>query len=269
MTGTLICPVCGEPLSAGERAFVCTGRRGKVHSFDRGADGTVNLAGGGYRPASGDPPDMVAARSAFLRAGWYAPLAERVAAAAEGLGAVADAGCGEGFYSVAAAKRCGFLYGFDLSKKAVSRAAKLARAEGLSNTLFSVASVFSLPLADRSVDAVFSVFAPVAREEFFRVLRPGGSLFVAAAGAEHLCELKAVLYDTVRKNEPRADLPAEPVSRETLTFSRTLPRDALLALYRMTPYCRRSSPESEARLLALPELSVTFSFDLYRCEAKK
>ncbi|MBQ7172449.1 MAG: methyltransferase domain-containing protein [Clostridia bacterium] len=265
----LVCPVCGEPLSARERAFVCTGARGRIHSFDRGADGTVNLAGGGYRPVSGDPPDMVAARCAFLRAGWYAPLAERLAEAADGLGAVADAGCGEGFYSVAAARRCGFLYGFDLSKKAVSRAAKLARAEGLENTLFSVASVYSLPLADRSVDAVFSVFAPVAEEEFFRVLRPGGTLFIAAAGTEHLYELKAALYDTVRKNAPRADLPAVPLKKETLTFSRTLPRDALRSLYRMTPYSRRSSPESEAKLAALSELTVTFSFDLYRCEATK
>lgn len=265
----LICPVCGEPLVAGERAFVCAGARGRIHSFDRAADGTVNLAGGGYRPVSGDPPDMVAARSAFLRAGWYAPLAKRLAEAADGLGAVADAGCGEGFYSVAAARRCGFLYGFDLSKKAVSRAAKLARAEGMENTLFSVASVYSLPLADCSVDAVFSVFAPIAEKEFFRALRPGGTLLVAAAGAEHLRELKAALYDTVRPNAPRADLPAVPLEKETLTFSRTLPRDALLSLYRMTPYCRRSSPESEAKLAALSELSVTFSFDLYRCEATK
>lgn len=44
------------------------------------------------------------------------------------------------------------------------------------------------------------VFAPFAREEFLRFLKPGGWLIYAVPGPEHLFGLKQALYDTPYKN---------------------------------------------------------------------
>jgi len=52
-----------------------------------------------------------------------------------------------------------------------------------------------------------SVFAPIAADEAFRVLKPGGILLTAATGRDNLTELKAVLYDTVIPNDTRRDYP--------------------------------------------------------------
>ena len=182
----------------------------------------------------------------------------------ERLAEVFKRGCGDGYYSVLAARNCDVLFGFDLSKTAVEHAAKRARAAGIDNTLFSVASVYALPVGDAVCDTVLSVFAPCAEAEYFRILRPGGRLILAAAGRDHLAELKAVLYHEVHENTERRDLPSvlRPVGRETLSYRRTLNPDALHALYLMTPYCRRTAREAAERLFALPELTVTFSFDL-------
>lgn len=255
----LICPVCHAPLIQEGRCLKCSGGK---HNFDLSRAGHVNLAGGGYLPVSGDPPEMVHARTAFLDTGSYLPLAEAVTARSAGV--TIDCGCGDGYYSVLAARNCDVLFGFDLSKTAVEHAAKRARAAGIDNTLFSVASVYALPVGDAVCDTVLSVFAPCAEAEYFRILRPGGRLILAAAGRDHLAELKAVLYHEVHENTERRDLPSvlRPVGRETLSYRRTLNPDALRALYLMTPYCRRTAREAAERLFALPELTVTFSFDL-------
>jgi 23S rRNA (guanine745-N1)-methyltransferase len=129
-----------------------------------------------------------------LSAGYY-----RVAA--EGLcdvvgrhlasGLIVDAGCGEGYYTGALAASGQGKYelvGFDLSRDAV-------------------ASLFELPLADESVDAIVNIFAPCAEEEFCRVLKPGGLLVLVGAGEKHLLGLKRALYQTTYDNAERADLP--------------------------------------------------------------
>lgn len=257
--GILLCPVCRAPLMRQGDALRCAGGR---HSFDFSRAGHVNLAGGGYTPASGDPPEMVRARTAFLDTDSYLPLAEALAARASGV--ALDCGCGDGYYSVKIAGRCEALFGFDLSKSAVQHAARRARAANADNTLFAVSSVYSLPIGDGVCDTAFSVFAPCAEAEFLRLLRPGGRLVLAAAGRDHLTELKAVLYDTVQENTVRSDLPKNlrPVERETLSYRRILKPDALRALYLMTPYCRKTAREAAERLFSLPELAVTFSFDI-------
>ena len=62
-------------------------------------------------------------------------------------------------------------------------------------------SVWFLQRADDAqvFDGVISVFAPVAAQEFARVLRsPGGILVVAYPGERHLIELKRLLYKQPR-----------------------------------------------------------------------
>ncbi|KAL3895746.1 MAG: hypothetical protein SGPRY_013437 [Prymnesium sp.] len=82
------------------------------------------------------------------------------------------------------------LWGTDDNKLAVRYAAKRHK-----TARFAVAPPHRLPLASGSMDLVLSAFAPAVgpvREEFHRVLRPGGAVVVARAGREHLKELRAL-----------------------------------------------------------------------------
>ena len=72
MESLFCCPLCGLPLARREKSYTCPNR----HSFDRSAAGYVHLlpANKKHSRSPGDDKDMVAARSAFLDKGWYAPL---------------------------------------------------------------------------------------------------------------------------------------------------------------------------------------------------
>ena len=127
-----------------------------------------------------------------------------------------------------------------------------------------MAGIFDLPLADQSADAVVSLFAPVAEEEFLRVLKPGGVLLLAGAGPMHLFSLKSVLYETPYCNQPRADLPQKMklLERELLRFDMELGQEALQALFAMTPYFYRTPRNGKERLDAKESLTVGAEVEL-------
>ena len=97
----LTCPVCGGALHREERSLRC----GAGHCYDLARQGYVNLlrTNRSKDKRHGDDKRMVAARTAFLDAGYYAPLRDAIAAAATeyttGDAGVLDAGCGEGYYT--------------------------------------------------------------------------------------------------------------------------------------------------------------------------
>lgn len=97
----LACPVCGGALHREERSLRC----GAGHCYDIARQGYVNLlrTNRSKDKRHGDDKRMVAARTAFLDAGYYAPLRDAIAAAAteytSGDADVLDAGCGEGYYT--------------------------------------------------------------------------------------------------------------------------------------------------------------------------
>ena len=66
------CPLCAAPLTRGDHSYACPGG----HSFDLAATGYVHLlpANRKHSQNPGDDKAMVAARSAFLDRGYYAPL---------------------------------------------------------------------------------------------------------------------------------------------------------------------------------------------------
>ena len=253
----LRCPVCGGDLSKEGNSLYCNGAR--RHCFDVSAAGYVNLASA-RAAGGGDDAALIRARTAFLGGGHYLPIAARIAALAgkyAPAGRILDAGCGEGYYSAHLAREGNAVFGIDLSKNGIKYAAKSV-ADCRERALFAVAGIFELPVKSESVDAVVSLFAPVAEGEFCRVLKAGGVLILAGAGPRHLYELKGVLYETPYLNEPRADLPRgmECVHEESLTFSMELDNSALSALFAMTPYYYRTSREGRARLDATEHLSV-------------
>lgn len=264
------CPICGLPLEVKDNLIK---RCAAGHSFDRAKQGYYNLLVGASAGVHGDNREMVEARRAFLGAGHYARLCERVAALArEHLprgGAVLDLGAGEGYYTDAIERA---LYGrdgetsvlaFDISKDAVKH---LARRNPRINA--AVASSYSVPIADGSVDLAVAVFAPLAREEIHRVLKPDGKFLMVFPDEMHLFGLKSALYKTPYKNKPE---PTELegfrlLSDEALSYELELnsPED-IKSLFMMTPYAYRTPKEGRERLLSRDTLvsEVAFRILLY------
>lgn len=277
MIRSLICPVCGASVCKSEngKSLLCQGvmQGGKQHCFDFSATGYVNLALPS-QSLSGDSKQAVASRTRFLDGGYYAPVRDAICEALKEQtpdGLVIDAGCGEGYYTAAMASACRGVIGLDLSKSGIDAAAKRARRGGIPNTLFTVAGIYTMPIADGCADAVVSVFAPCAEEEFLRVLRPGGVVIAVGAGEDHLLGLKRAVYDEVYKNTDRADMPKclSLVDKKELRYEIFLNNSAtILDLFSMTPYYYRTNEHDLKKLSELSELrtEVHVFVDVYRKE---
>jgi 23S rRNA (guanine745-N1)-methyltransferase len=199
------CPVCENMLTAGTGQYICKNN----HSFDIAKEGYVNLLYPAKRNTEqGDSKEMVLARRGFLQKGHYRALSDGLAGAVKDISSgkpvtLVDSACGEGYYlkyiidSPAVPDNVGIsAYGFDISKSAIKLAAKNNK-----NIAFAVANVFKLPVLDKSVDAVLSVFSPFNEDEIFRVTKDRGRWIIVRPGAHHLFELKSKLYDRVELND--------------------------------------------------------------------
>ena len=264
MKSNPICPVCRSPLTEGEGCLRCP----SGHSFDRAARGYTNLLRSS-RAAHGDNREMILSRRRFLESGHYRPLAEAILRAlGEEHRRILDAGCGEGYYTAAVSEgvRGAEIVGIDVSKEAIRAAASRPEVRGGRVTLY-VAGVYDLPFADGAFDAVLSIFSPFAREEFLRVLAPGGILVSAIPGARHLWEMKRTLYDTPYENKID-DYPVEGftfLGKEEVHGRILLETPSMIAdLFTMTPYYYRTPAAGRERLAALPSLETEISFEVLR-----
>ena len=129
-----------------------------------------------------------------------------------------------------------------------------------------MASVYHLPLADQSVDALVNVFSPLAPEEFARVLRPGGLFCYVVPSARHLWEMKQVLYARPYENPvKREDYPGfvwQGADQVRCTLSLSSSQD-IMALFGMTPYAWKTPKEGVDRLSALDHLDCQAGFDIH------
>ncbi|MBF4995195.1 methyltransferase domain-containing protein [Arthrobacter gandavensis] len=193
----LTCPNCGgdlQPDAARTRLSCPSG-----HRFDAAKQGYFNLLTGAGTKFQADTPQMVQARTAFLGAGHYEPLARRLAALASGAGShtgpeagpvILDAGAGTGYYLREVAREAGAAaaVALDISKFALRRAARV-----LPQGYALVWDVWRpLPLADAAADVLLNVFAPRNAAEFRRVLAPGGRLLVVTPLPGHLQEIRGL-----------------------------------------------------------------------------
>jgi len=262
------CPLCGGVLTRDEHACRCAAR----HSFDVAKEGYVNLLPVQQKnsKAPGDDKEMSIARREFLSKGHYGPLLlelqRQITAEAGDSPVVLDTGCGEGYYTAGVyqalreAGKTPHMAGIDISKYILRSAAKRER-----DIEFAVASSYHLPLADESVDILLNCFSPLALEEFRRVLKPGGLFLYVVPAAEHLWEMKEVLYDEPYRNEEKL------TPYEGFAYERVAPVESVMELdaqnlknlFGMTPYAWKTPRVGRERLLALEHLTVRASFRIH------
>lgn len=269
MESLFCCPICRAALDRQDNRYLCPAG----HSFDRAAAGYVHLlpANKMHSKDPGDDKGMATARNRFLSGGYYKPLCDALAQLAlqyaPATVSVLDSGCGEGYYSaaiyqaLAQAGREVNLAGVDLSKHALRRAAKREKAAE-----FAVASVYDIPVADRSADLILNCFSPLALEEFLRILKPGGVYFYVVPGEKHLWELKEVLYENPYPNTEKL------TPYEGFTYLEVQSVDGVIHLpdqqtisdlFQMTPYFWKTPKSGTEKLAALDSLDTTISFRIH------
>ena len=263
------CPVCGGPLVREERAYRCE----KGHSYDLAKEGYTYLLPPNQKHSSapGDDKGMAAARREFLSKGYYAPLlntiCSQILACSGDAPVLLDTGCGEGYYTagiyqaLCAAGKTPRMAGIDISKFILRSAAKREKA-----IEFAVASSYHLPVSDETVDILLNCFSPLALDEFRRVLKPGGQFFYVVPAADHLWEMKQVLYDRPYPNEEK-ETPYEGFAYEAIVpvdDTITLERQTdIHALFQMTPYYWKTPKAGAERLAALDRLTTRIAFRVH------
>lgn len=269
MNSLFRCPTCGALLERQARAYVCPAG----HSYDIAKEGYTYLLPPNQKhsAAPGDDREMASARREFLSKGYYAPLmdalCQEIFSDCGASPVLLDAGCGEGYYTAGIYQtlvqhgRTPQMAGTDISKFILRSAAKRERAIS-----FAVASSYHLPIPDASLDGLLNCFSPLALDEFRRVLKPGGWFWYVVPAAEHLWELKEVLYDHPYRNEEKETPYAGFAYQRIVPVEGqiTLPSQTdIQNLFRMTPYAWKTPHEGKQRLASLDCLTTRISFRIH------
>lgn len=285
-----VCPYCQSPLIVGAKTWLCDGslnNKETKHPFDVARQGYANLLPVQNKKSKdpGDSAQSIEARHRFLSQGFYQPLqqliaklisAESEASTQSNTQTWLDVGCGEGYYTGAIAEALATtetnnpcLIALDISKPAVATTARVAKQDqqlwyqlkadkstAKNTTIYPmVASASHLPLIDRSIDGISTIFSPILPEEFARVLKSEGRLIIAKPDAGHLQSMREALFDEVRPHDSDKFLDElapyfNQVETHQVTADLQLSADALADLMTMTPYSYRARAEKREALLA-------------------
>lgn len=257
-----ICPVCKEKLHKCEKSYKCENN----HCFDIAKQGYINLLTGSKGGNHGDNKLMTLARRDFLNKGYYEEFLNGIVNTVKEFSnendIVLDCGCGEGYYTSEIANRIQNIkvYGFDISKDEISYAAKRNK-----NIEYAVASSFSIPVEDKSVDILLEIFSPHSEKEFSRILKPNGYMIMAIPLENHLYSLKSAIYDEPYKNEV-ADFNIEGYelvkNTEIKYVADIKTNEDIKNLFMMTPYYYKTGKNEQSRLNTLQTLSTELEFSI-------
>jgi len=266
----LACPIDGEMLTQHDKQLVCD----NGHSFDLARQGYVNLLPVQHKRSKqpGDSKEMVAARSHFLNGGLYEPIANKLAETSlfyiKDISSVClmDAGCGEGYYF-------DYLYhylenkkgmnelsliGLDISKHAIIDAAKKNN-----NITWVVGTNRQPPVHDESVDIILCVFGFHNFDGFNKILKHKGKVILVEAGAEHLKELRDIIYTDIKKTDPpdlsvAEDMGFSLVNTQELKFETgSINNQTINQMLLMTPHFFRANKEGREKAMGLEVLNLT------------
>ncbi len=263
----LSCPLDYAPLQREQQRWCCE----NGHSFDVARQGHVNLLPVQQKRSRdpGDSKEMIAARQAFLAAGYFSPIADQITRRVlsrhqDDVFACLDAGAGEGYYLrelAEAARSSGgagrlSMIGLDISKWAMLAAARLSR-----DITWVVGTNAHLPVQSGTLDWVFCLFGFPVYTEFQRVLKPGGCILRVDPGPDHLRELREILYPRLKgTGEARVQVPGGFTMDDSqpLTNQFTLPDPtAIHNLLAMTPHMYRAPAAGKAKAQSLASLALT------------
>jgi len=287
----LICPVCKEALtrSASEKSFNCLNN----HSFDVSKQGYINLLTNSQKNSNqpGDSKKMVQARRDFLSKGYYSELSSKMNQfifnqlqfpvtdlnADPRLNAnsnstppplsILDIGCGEGYYTNELMKLTkeksipASFVGLDISRDAIKFASSSNK-----EILWVVGNSHYLPIEDSSLDCELSVFSPVKIPEVIRTLKDDGVFIRVLPGANHLIEIRNIIYPNVILAEEK-DLASEYeglILKDELkvSYAISLDNESILALVQMTPHYWKTSKDNKEALKEIESLNVTIDMHI-------
>lgn len=253
-----LCPICRNKLFFKQPSYTCLIN----HCFDQAKEGYVNLLPVQLKHSKqpGDNKAMVNARREFLSQGYYQPLVEQLLALQQQYALkeakVLDAGCGEGYYTHQHATTTNKVYGVDIAKEAIKKAAKKYK-----NTQFSVATLSHLPFSEQYFNWIISVYAPILEQEFTRVLAEQGYLVTVTPGKRHLFELKEIIYQSAKEHDDEKEViqSLTLINEQRVTYNMALKTSGdVLNLLSMTPFAFKASAQ------ALEQLSQQTNFS---CQA--
>lgn len=108
---------------------------------------------------------------------------------------------------------------------------------------------------------MLTCFAPVAEKEVKRVLKPGGRFVCVFPGADHLYELKQVLYENPYKNDEKGPVLSMNMEKEIRVKEYiALDSESLRNLFQMTPYAYKTGARGIERLSNIGSMSLTAEF---------
>lgn len=261
-----ICPVCREVLIRNEKTLKCS----KNHSYDISKSGYVNLLMSQKSKNHGDDKLMVRARRDFLNEGYYEPLRNGLMKACLDFSGnspvILDAGCGECYYTSGIYEhlinnnRNPEVFAIDVSKNALdcskNRTLKIKKA---------VASIFSIPVENDFCDILLNIFAPFCKDEFLRVLKPGGIFIQVIPLENHLFSLKKAVYEKPYRNTVE-DFKIEGfewirtdkiINRVSIDSTQTI-----INLFMMTPYFYKTSEKDFNKLDLIKSLDIETEFGI-------
>ncbi len=276
----LACPMDGERLTLNDKQLVCQ----NGHGFDLARQGYVNLLPVQHKRSKqpGDSKKMVLARAEFLNSGLYQPIADKLAEIASSLitddneTCLMDAGCGEGYYfdyvfnylkGKKSANDLSFI-GLDISKAAITESTKRNK-----QITWAVGTNRQPPIYHASVDIILCVFGFKSFAGFTKVLKPGGKIVLVEPGADHLKELREIIYSEVKKSDPQdlahlKDKGFTMVDSQQLQFKTSvIGNKQINNLLIMTPHFYRATKEGRAAASRLQKLDLTVDI-VFRTLAK-
>lgn len=261
-----ICPLCRQDFADNGKTLICP----NGHSFDKSKRGYVNLLTDNKSKQHGDDKLMCRARHDFLCKEYYLPLLDSIVTEIQKYikygDVILDAGCGEGWYTKNIINQLqnvnAKVIAVDISKDALAIA-------NLRDT--AVASVYDLPLKDKSVSIVLNIFSPFSDSEYKRVLADDGILIYVIPLEYHLYDLKALLYDAPYTNE------VKPYNLDGYTLINTADvkyrieidnNTDIQNLFAMTPYYYTTGKTGHDIVSNISQLSVQIEFCVltYRIE---
>lgn len=263
----LACPIDGLILETNSKQWRCANN----HSFDIARQGYVNLLPVQHKRSKhpGDSKEMVIARTNFLNSGVYQSLADAITeiigplVGNKNMYNLLDAGCGEGYYfdylfhkleELGLEHSLSFI-GLDISKEAIVQASKRNK-----NISWIVGTNRHPPIAEASVDIILCVFGFVSFKGFSRILKPGGKLILVDPGAEHLKELRDLIYDKVKISDlTEIDTELFFIESEKGCKFKTggINNENINHLLTMTPHLFRANKDGKKAASEIQELNLT------------